>query len=80
MALVHSPIATQTQSRPARSDDREPFTHPALEGLANLSEVPIGQILTKERLANLATEWGMREIMRWKPRNVGHQVSISNLS
>ncbi|KAH6665636.1 ribonuclease-III-like-domain-containing protein [Halenospora varia] len=72
MALVHSPIATQTQSRPARSDDREPFTHPALEGLANLSEVPMGQILTKERLANLATEWGMREIMRWKPRNTSN--------
>jgi len=68
--LLHSPTATSTQSLPDPKDDREPFTHPALEGLANLSDVPLGEILTKKRLAGLASQMGMQEIIRWKPRNV----------
>ena len=70
LALLPSPTATKTQSLPDPSDERVPFTHPALDGLANLSDVPLGEILTKERVANLATTIGMREIVRWKPRVV----------
>lgn len=69
LALLQSQTATQTQSLPV-ADGREPYTHPALEGLANLSDVPLGEILTKSRLAGLATQYGMREILRWTPKDV----------
>lgn len=70
LALLHSPVATKTQSLPNPEDDRVPFKHPALEGLANLTDVPVGEVLTKKRLAGLATQMGMQEIIRWKPRMV----------
>ncbi|KAG4421721.1 hypothetical protein IFR04_005097 [Cadophora malorum] len=70
IALLQSPTANQTQSLADPSDDRLHFVHPALEGLPNLTDVPISEILTKDRLGPLATQMGMREIMRWTPRNV----------
>lgn len=70
LALLHSPVATQTQSLPDPQDGNQPFTHPALEGLANLGDVQVGDVLTKKRLARLATQMGIPEIMRWKPKNV----------
>ena len=75
LALLHSPTATKTQSLPNPTDDRAPFTHPALEGLANLSDVPIGEILTKTRIAGFATMIGMREILRWVPKDVRIQLA-----
>ncbi|PVH79596.1 hypothetical protein DL98DRAFT_516024 [Cadophora sp. DSE1049] len=70
IALLQSPTANQTQSLADPSDDRLHFVHPALDGLPNLTDVPISEILTKDRLGPLATQMGMREIMRWTPRNV----------
>jgi large subunit ribosomal protein L15 len=70
LALLHSPTATKTQSLPDASDDRKPFEHPALEGLANLSDVPLAEVLSKTRLAGLAKANGMQEIIRWIPRDV----------
>ncbi|KAH7323855.1 ribonuclease-III-like-domain-containing protein [Rhexocercosporidium sp. MPI-PUGE-AT-0058] len=78
IALLQSPIATQTQSTGHASDDRLPFAHPSLQGLPNLTNVPISNILTKERLGPLATQMGMREIMRWTPRNV-HKMDSSGI-
>lgn len=69
LALVHSSVppslATASQE-----------TNPALHGLANLSGVQLGEILTKKRLAKLATQIGMQEIMRWKPKNVRYLSGI----
>ncbi|TVY42236.1 hypothetical protein LOCC1_G004768 [Lachnellula occidentalis] len=71
LALLNSPTtATRTHAGGNPSDDRIPFSHPALEGLENLSTAPVGEILTKERLGALATQVGMRDIMRWQPRMV----------
>jgi len=70
LALLVSPTATKTQSLPNPSDDRTPFTHPALEGLANLTDVPLAEVLSKRRLAGLAQSIGMQEIMRWTPKDV----------
>jgi large subunit ribosomal protein L15 len=47
-----------------------------LEGLANLGDVQVSDILTKKRLARLATQMGMPEVMRWKPKNVGSVPEI----
>jgi large subunit ribosomal protein L15 len=70
LALLHSPTATNTQSLPNPNDDREPFRHPALEGLANLTDVSLRDVLAKSRIAGLATAMGMREIIRWTPKDV----------
>jgi large subunit ribosomal protein L15 len=70
LALLNSPIATKTQAAQDPNDKRVPFTHPALEGVQNLTDVTIGEILTKKRLAGLAAKMGMRDIIRWKPRMV----------
>ncbi|TVY21157.1 hypothetical protein LARI1_G001472 [Lachnellula arida] len=71
LALLNSPTtATRTHAGGNPSDDRIPFYHPALEGIENLSSAPVGEILTKERLSALATQVGMREVMRWQPRLV----------
>ncbi|CAG8981966.1 hypothetical protein HYALB_00004829 [Hymenoscyphus albidus] len=43
--------------------------HPALEGLANLEEYPVSRVLTKIKLAALADTIGMREILRWQPKD-----------
>lgn len=68
LALLHSPLTTKAESSPDSLDDRVPFTHPALEGLTNLSEVQLSEVLTKSRLARLATQMGISDVIRWKPR------------
>ncbi|TVY34803.1 hypothetical protein LSUB1_G005662 [Lachnellula subtilissima] len=79
LALLNSPtIATRTHAGDSPSDDRTPFSHPALEGLENLSSAPVGEILTKEKLSALATQVGMREVMRWQPRLV-HKLDHSGI-
>lgn len=71
LALLNSPTPPNTQRRHSNpSEMRIPFDHPALEGLSNLSGTPMGEILTKSRLAAVATQAGMRDIMRWQPRFV----------
>ncbi|KAI9647396.1 hypothetical protein NHQ30_003781 [Ciborinia camelliae] len=67
LTLLQSPIATQTQL-PQDTDNREPFSHPALDGLPNLMNVKVDSILSKERLASLGTQMGMPDIIRWEPR------------
>ena len=74
LSLLHSPLATSTQSltampsSPTDTDTRTPFTHPSLTSLQNLTDTPPDAVLTKKRLSNLATQLGAREILRWKPR------------
>ncbi len=40
-----------------------------------MSDVPIGEILTKTRIAGFATMIGMREILRWVPKDVRIQLA-----
>ncbi|KAK6581025.1 hypothetical protein PZA11_006513 [Diplocarpon coronariae] len=75
IALLQSTNATKTQSLPDNLDERVPFEHPALGGLMNVTDVPISEVLSKERLGLLATQMGMREILRWQPRNVKNMQS-----
>lgn len=70
IALLNSPIATQMQSLQDPSDDRKPFRHPAIDKLQNIADAPLEEVLSKRRVAGLGTQCGMREILRWVPRNV----------
>lgn len=49
---------------------REPFRHPALDGLAGVSEESKYQILNKTRTAQLAEKYGLDSVVRWKPKRV----------
>ncbi|KAJ9640074.1 hypothetical protein H2199_006308 [Coniosporium tulheliwenetii] len=66
LALLAAPKSPQ----PAWSDEygRKPFQHPALDGLANLTENAKRATLDKRRLANLAQTYGLDGVVRWKPK------------
>ncbi|KAF2437168.1 hypothetical protein EJ08DRAFT_602148 [Tothia fuscella] len=66
MALVSAPRGRSAQG--PDEYDRVPFHHPALEGLANLSERTKAEMLGKTRVAQLAQNQGLDKVMRWKPR------------
>lgn len=78
IALLSSPIATQTQSLQDPAEERKPFRHPAVDKLQNITDAPIEEILNKRRVAGLGTQCGMRDILRWVPRNVRAYVNGSN--
>jgi large subunit ribosomal protein L15 len=67
LALLQSPVPVKAGES---QDNREPYKHPALEGLPNLSNTSIDHSLGKKRLASLATQMGMVDIIRWVPRLV----------
>jgi len=65
LALLQSPVTIKTEDP---QDPRQPYTHPALEGLPNLTNTSIDHSLGKKRLASLASQMGMVDIIRWVPR------------
>ncbi|TID22702.1 gb [Venturia nashicola] len=66
--LVAAPRAP-TAPRGPDQYKRIPFEHPALDGLTNLSDRIKADILDKSRLAQLAREYNIHRVMRWKPRS-----------
>jgi len=72
------------------ADMREPFQDPALRSLDNLSSTQPSDIFDREKLAKLAMETGLSEVVRWKPRmvrrtldcsmHVSHTYSIANMA
>ena len=64
--------ASTTTPEPVAVDalGREPFKHPALAGLAGLTEQRKQAVLDKKRTAQLADKYGMVDVMRWKPKLV----------
>lgn len=49
---------------------REPFEHPALGGLLNLTTPVRAGVLDKRRLYALAEKYGIPSVLRWKPKKV----------
>jgi len=49
---------------------REPFQHPSLRNVDKLGVHDPREITAPERIAKIATEAGLKEIVRWKPRLV----------
>lgn len=50
---------------------REPFQHPALEGLEGITEQARATVLDKRRVGGLAEQYGLDAVVRWKPKRVG---------
>ena len=49
---------------------REPFRHPALEGLDGVSVESKDQVLKTTRTAQLAMQYELDTVIRWKPKRV----------
>ncbi|KAL8727562.1 MAG: hypothetical protein Q9166_005968 [cf. Caloplaca sp. 2 TL-2023] len=71
-ASLHMLAASATTPEPPRVDElgREPFKHPALEGLAGLTQQRKQAVLDKKRTAQLAGKYGLTSVLRWKPKLV----------
>jgi len=75
LALLHGASATDI---PTTQDQygREPFQHPALQGVNGLTAQAKAMTLEKHRMAKLAERYGLDGVIRWKPK----RVSWENLS
>ena len=71
LTLVHGP--SSARSVPTEDEyGRMPFQHTALEGLHGLSagENAKYRFLNKDKVAQLAENYGLDAVARWKPKSV----------
>ncbi|KAL5335797.1 ribonuclease-III-like-domain-containing protein [Aspergillus crustosus] len=69
LALAQSPTETYGAVAPDPFG-RTPFTHPALEGLDNLSSSTKKFLTNKSRLAEIARRHDVPRVLRWRPKKV----------
>ncbi|KAL4917988.1 ribonuclease-III-like-domain-containing protein [Aspergillus aurantiobrunneus] len=67
LALAQSPANISGPVAPD-SYGREPFAHPALEGLDNLSANTKKFMTSKPRLSEVAAQYELQSVLRWCPR------------
>ncbi|KAL4805943.1 ribonuclease-III-like-domain-containing protein [Aspergillus unguis] len=67
LALAQSPPNT-FGSATVDPIEREPFAHPALEGIDNLSANTKRYLTDKARLAEVAQQYELLKVLRWWPR------------
>lgn len=68
-------LVTNTESRPVRRVEedafgREPFNHPATDGVEVLTGKNKEALLEHKRVARVAEMYGIPEVVRWQPRDV----------
>ena len=69
LSLLHGASATpfpETQDQYGR----EPFRHPALDGLPGVSAESKSKVTNMARMGQLAEQYGLDTVVRWKPRTV----------
>ncbi|KAH1411634.1 hypothetical protein KXV89_006742 [Aspergillus fumigatus] len=74
LALVQNPGNASSSTIPD-SFGREPFAHPALEGLKNLSASTKSILTSKPKLAELAQKYELQKVLRWSPRKPNNLAS-----
>jgi large subunit ribosomal protein L15 len=52
--------------------EREPFRHPGVDLLPRLSDQTKGDFVSLPRIASMAHNLGLTQVVRWKPRKVSH--------
>ena len=52
------------------ASQRQPFSHPSLDSVDNLTTTHPRDVLDYSKLAKLASETGLSAVVRWKPRLV----------
>ena len=66
-------------SRTADEHGRTPFVHEQLASVDNLSVQGPKDVVGKEKLYALATNAGMLDVVRWKPRLVRLLIDIGHV-
>lgn len=72
LAMLHSASAHPKVAAPDPYG-RTPFEHPALEGLEALNPKAKLDMTDWKKLAQIAEGYGLTGVIRWKPKQVGHQ-------
>ena len=70
LGLLHNDSNSGPVSHPEDSFGREPFHHPALSSLSQLTEDVIKVNKSKRRIAEVAERYGLLDVLRWKPKTV----------
>lgn len=65
-----APSASAASAQQADEFGRVPFTHPALDGLNNLSGETKKILTERSKLAELANKYELQKVLRWSPRKV----------
>lgn len=73
LALVHLPSPKHATSQ-ADEYGRTPFEHPALQSVDKLGVYAKLRYTDKKRVAQLAKNYGLDTVVRWKPRDVGDRL------
>lgn len=70
LALLNGPASAGRVQARTRKDayGRTPFQDEALQGIDNVSHYTRDQYLDEKRLARMATQYGLADVIRWKPR------------
>ena len=69
MGLLHQPVSpVASLGNTSTADTRDAYEHPLLSSLPNLSENAKSSVLSKNRLAQLAKEHGLHQVLRWRPK------------
>lgn len=73
LALVQNPA---NSGGPGVEDPfgRQPFAHPALEGLENLNNSTKLLVTSKLNLSQLAQKYQLDKVLRWSPRKVSYDM------
>lgn len=66
--MVQSPGSAASTAAPD-AFDRVPFTHPALDGLENLTRNK-NFLVGKAQIAEVAQKYELQKVLRWSPRKV----------
>ncbi|KAI0848598.1 RNase III domain-containing protein [Daldinia vernicosa] len=67
-SIINSPSSYKGTEDDPFADRREPFEDPALRGIDNLFETQPSDVFDLKKLAKLAIDTGLTEVVRWKPR------------
>lgn len=78
LALVQNPENAPTTNPPKDKYGREPFVHPALQGLNNLSLNTKSFLTDRAKVAELAQKYDMPRVLRWNPRDVSLPPTLEN--
>ncbi|KAI2023819.1 hypothetical protein LOZ12_000215 [Ophidiomyces ophidiicola] len=76
LAIIQDP-ASYSQVRSEDPHGRVPFQHPVLEGLEVLSGSAAKDLTQKKRMAALARQYDLHEVLRWLPRMSGIDVVLT---
>jgi large subunit ribosomal protein L15 len=68
--VMSLPASSSPNAVPEDAYDREPFSHPDLERLNRLVELPLPDLLSLDAVATVARQAGLIQALRWKPKMV----------